>query len=260
MGKWLGAGSCVDGRPLTRIEVSDSAWLAAIAAIAPSRAHRPTGEFLLHGAGVLPTRLRSNRHPSGDSVTRLWRQRFRECTRKLCAGVPLPTPWASRAAGHVRTPYGSLGSPDSADRSFRKGLGRLCRGQRGVCRGPSPGDSRPHRWRELASTRVDARHWQSARCSFAIAEPFRFQSTSSSRCPMARQDTNTGAETRIGSGFKLSERAPCDPPRRYPDDRVLLDADPSNNRAAAPNSTGGTLRTLEWVTYLMQLALQTAVP
>jgi hypothetical protein len=45
-----------------------------------------------------------------------------------------------------------------------------------------------------------------------------------------------------------------------PDDRILLDADPSNNRASAPGAAGGAPRTFEWATYLMELLLQTALP
>jgi hypothetical protein len=60
--------------------------------------------------------------------------------------------------------------------------------------------------------------------------------------------------------FLIADRAPVRSATVDPEDRVLLDADPSNNRCAAPGWAGGAPRTLEWTTYLMELLLQTAAP
>jgi hypothetical protein len=60
--------------------------------------------------------------------------------------------------------------------------------------------------------------------------------------------------------FNTSGPAPVQAATIDPDDRILLDADPSNNRRSASGTAGGATRTLEWVTYAMELLLQTAVP
>ena len=260
MGKWRGAGSCVDGRPLTRVEVSDSAWLAAIAAIAPvdEPIAQPASSFSTGQAysrlvyARTATLLETLSRVYGDNVFANALGSYAREYRFQHPGPPELLDTFERLMGPtvaqtLRTALFEKGWVDYAVDSVASSKDPLQEIPVQIDGGSS------------ASTRVDSRRWNSSvlvRHRGTISFPVDVE--------FSMSDGTTRREHWSGDTdwkrFQVIGATPVRAATIDPDDRVLLDADPSNNRSAAPDSTGGALRTLEWATYLMQLALQTAVP
>jgi hypothetical protein len=260
MQRWRGAASCVDGRPLLGLALSDIALLAVLANEAPSDEPiaQPASAFstgrsyagLVYGrtATIFETLARVYGDAAVTAALGLYARRYRfehpgpselveTFERVMGAKVARTLRAALFEKGWVDYAVESV-SPAEAG-TFEPAIGAS---------GERTGVVSAARRRWSSSVLVRRR----GTLSFPVDVEFVMSDGTAQR---ERWDGNGDWKRFHVEGSAQVRAATIDP---Y--DSILLDADPSNNRGAAPGAAGGAPRTFEWTTYLMELLLQTALP
>ena len=260
MDRWRGAASCIDGWPFVDLTVSDSALLAEMANRAPvdepiaqpatsfstganyaDLVYARTSTILetlarVYGDEAVSTALgqyaRHNRfeHPEPSELLESFERVMGTPVARTLRAALFEKGWVDYLVESVTSTEASRF--DSGDGAFS---GR-----------PLAASVAENRWNSSALVR------RRGTLSFPVDIAFIMSDGTIRR---DRWDGDGDWKRFRVSGPSRVREAIVDP-----DDRVLLDADPSNNRAAAQGTAGGAPRTIEWATYFMQLALQTVVP